>query len=134
MAAVLMYRFSPMQHKNIESWFQTSRYGCYDEIIHVPGEPEESSKSNCSSNRRRIRRCNWPRFLSSTFEEERRRAGANLKCAKNPQNGQVVYETLENIAPNTDLVVDAVTTRTDADTTELDSVISRAIAAFMQGM
>ena len=61
---------------------------------------------------------------------------ANLKCAKNPHNGQVVYETLENIAPNTDLVVSLkFFDNYHSPRTELSSstVIIRAIAAYMQG-
>ena len=55
-----------------------------------------------------------------------------MKCAKNPQNGQVVYEALENIPPNTDLVV--TDTAAACNNTPEDSVvILRAIAAFMQG-
>jgi hypothetical protein len=68
-----------------------------------------------------------------------------LKCTKNPQNGQVVYETLENIPPNTDLVVSMAkffdsssychnSMAEPASRTESSSnVIIRAIAAYMQG-
>ena len=137
---------------------RTTHYGCYDEIINVFPETEESSKICNNNNKltcslpplscRRVRRCNWTRFL--TFEDEHivgvpgpTGTRANLKCTKNPQNGQVVYETLENIAPNTDLAVSY--SKFDFDSpnyynhhsrTELSSslnVIIRAIAAYMQG-
>lgn len=146
---------------------RTACYGCYDEIITVlstPGgghsQPEtEESRKSCnfapkenslnsaalSPNFRRVRRCNWTRFLS--LEADNLNIRANLKCTKNPQNGQVVYETLENIPPNTDLVVSLAkffdsssychnSMAEPASRTEQQSssnVIIRAIAAYMQG-
>ena len=147
---------------------RTACYGCYDEIITVlstPGgghsQPEtEESRKSCNfapkenslnsaalspPNFRRVRRCNWTRFLS--LETDNLNIRANLKCTKNPQNGQVVYETLENIPPNTDLVVSLAkffdsssychnSMAEPASRTEQQSssdVIIRAIAAYMQG-
>lgn len=84
--------------------------GCYDDIVAGYSGPEEEL---C-----RVRHCNWPRFL--TFRQTNNGGNsygypsgeklssstkmANLRCTKN-QDGQVVYETMDIIAPNTDLVV-----------------------------
>ena len=91
---------------------RTFNYGCYDEII----QTEENNK--------RIRRCNWSRFLS--FEEFNR--VPNLKCTKK-EDGQLVYETLDNIPPNTDLVI----ANQEIASKSSSLHVIRTIAAFMQG-
>ena len=83
---------------------RTACYGCYDEIITVlstPGgghsQPEtEESRKSCNfapkenslnsaalspPNFKRVRRCNWTRFLS--LETDNLNIRANLKCTKN---------------------------------------------------
>ncbi|XP_071455036.1 uncharacterized protein [Hetaerina americana] len=62
------------------------RFGCYDEITEV--------------DRRRVRHCNWVRFLraSPKYTEEVNLIGTKIK-------GDPVYEVIKPIPPNTELVV-----------------------------
>ena len=84
------------------------RYGCYDEIMDVISsvnersvEPEDHKQNN--NYQRRVRHCNWPRFLTYFEDNPKLSVTANLKCCFN--EGQLFYETLETIPPNTDLIV-----------------------------
>ena len=80
---------------------------------------------------------------STILDEEdvkRNLKGANLKCTKNLHNGQVVYETLDTILPNTDLVVadpshfhENFHEIKEEEDVGSSAVVVRAIAAFMHG-
>ena len=57
-----------------------------------------------------------------------------MRCTKNPHNGQLVYETTENIAPNTDLICSYIPA--DADQNEQQqqvTLLKRALEAFIKG-
>ncbi|PSN30671.1 hypothetical protein C0J52_25576, partial [Blattella germanica] len=62
------------------------RFGCYDEITEV--------------DRRRVRHCNWVRFLraASTYSEEVNLIGTKVK-------GEPLYEAVKSIPANSELVV-----------------------------
>lgn len=91
-----------------------------------------------------MRHCNWPRFLtfrqtnngSYPSGEKLSSRLANLRCTKN-QDGQVVYETMDIVAPNTDLVVAPLDNLNDDDAEEhifhAMSYTLRAVASFIRG-
>jgi hypothetical protein len=83
----------------------------------------------------RVRRCNWPRFLTflnNNNNNNNNKATANLKCTKN--SGQVVYETLENIAPYTELIVMTSSLQQQQQYYVDDTTLmTKSIAAFMTG-
>ncbi|KAJ9582161.1 hypothetical protein L9F63_003503, partial [Diploptera punctata] len=62
------------------------RFGCYDEITEV--------------DRRRVRHCNWVRFLraASTYSDEVNLIGTKVK-------GEPIYEAVKSIPANSELVV-----------------------------
>ncbi|XP_014250296.1 zinc finger protein 287 [Cimex lectularius] len=62
------------------------RFGCYDEITEV--------------DRRRVRHCNWVRFLrtSTTYSDQVNIIGTKIK-------GEPIYEAVKNIPANSELVV-----------------------------
>lgn len=96
---------------------------CYDEIIKTPPETEVTSSSKI----RRVRRCNWTRFL--TYDDQQQGScRANLKCTQ--VNGQVHYQVLEKIKSNTDLVLDSSSTKQSSYN---DMTTVKSIAALMQG-
>ncbi|GLH12364.1 Uncharacterized protein GBIM_17098 [Gryllus bimaculatus] len=62
------------------------RFGCYDEITEV--------------DRRRVRHCNWVRFLRAapTYSDE-------VNLVGNKHKGEPMYEAIKNIPANSELVV-----------------------------
>ena len=58
---------------------------------------------------------------------------ANLRCTKNPHNGQLVYETTENIAPNTDLICSYIPADADLEQQQQVALLKRALEAFIKG-
>ena len=100
----------------------------YDSIDHA-------EESEAKGSRKRLRRCTWTRFLTFEKRQPLQLSNTNLRCTKHPQNGQVVYETTENIAPNTDLICSAwpqnVPENNDQQMQQV--LFKRAMEAFIKG-